>query len=513
MELKFEKRGIPYVKPLLQEVQAQEQTQELRLTEGMPDVGRVLGTWGQVILRGKEWRGDQVACNGGVMAFVLYAPEDGSAPKVLDSWIPFQMKWNLEDGHRDGEIRVQPLMRFLDARSVSPRKLMLRCGISALGEAWRQETAMAAVPGEVPEDVQLLKNRYPLRFPRAVGEKTFQLEESLPLPGDVREIISYCMTPRLSELRFLSGKLVLRGSAMVHLVYLDGEGRVTGRDLEIPISQLAEPEGAFSPDAQGSAILAVTSLEAELEEGNQLRVKAGLAAQYLADDREILELVEDVYSNKRQVEPEMEELDLRGILEQKQVPVPVRQTIRQSAGQIADVTYLPDFPVLRRNEGLQAELPGMFQVLSYDENGVLSGTTARTEENWDMPLGEEARGTANILPGSSPTALGGSGIELKGESVLSLQTTARRGLEMVTGLKLGEEQELAPNRPSLILRRAGSQNLWNIAKSTGSTVAAIRKANALEGEPVESQILLIPVSLKKRLIRAAFLHVFSVSNR
>lgn len=494
MELKFEKRGIPYLKPLLQEVQAQEQTQELRLTDGMPDIGRILGTWGQVILRGKEWRGDQLACNGGVMAFVLYAPEDGSAPRVLESWIPFQMKWNLQDSHRDGEIRIQSLMRFLDARSVSPRKMMLRCGISAQAEAWRQDTAMVSVPGQVPEDVQLRKNRYPIRFPKAAGEKTFQMEENIPLGTDLREIISCCLTPRLSEVRFLSGKLVLRGSALLHLVCLDGEDRVTGRDLEIPLSQLAEPEGEFSPDAQGSAILAVTNLETELAEGNQLRLKAGMVAQYLVDDREILELVEDVYSNRRQVEPEMEELELRSILEQKQVSVPVRQTIRQSASQIADVTYLPDFPLLRRNEGLQAELPGTFQVLCYDENGVLSGTTARTEEHWDMPLGDDARVAANLMPGNPPTALGGNGIELKGESVMLLQTNAQRGLEMVTGLKLGELQELPNSRPSLILRRAGEQDLWNIAKSTGSTVDAIRKANALEGEPEESRILLIPVS-------------------
>ena len=492
MELKFDKRGISYLKPLLREVQAQEQTQELRLTDGMPDIGRILGTWGQVILRGKEWRGDSVGCSGGVMAFVLYAPEDGSPLRTMETWIPFQMKWNLEDGHRDGEMQVQCLMRFLDARSVSPRKMMLRCGISARMEAYRQETALVAVPGEVPEDVQLLKSRYPIRFPRAAGEKTFQLEESFPLPS-AGELVSYCMIPRLSEVRLLSGKLVLRGSGLFHVVYLTGDGKMESRDLEIPISQLAEPEGEFSPDALAGAAMEVTSLEAELGEENQLRVKAGLLAQYGIEDRELLELTEDVYSPRRQVEPQREELELPRILEQKQVSLPVRQTLRQSAGQIADVTYLPDFPVLRRSENLQAELPGTFQILFYDENGNLSATTARTEENWDMPLGDNTRVEATVLPGSAPAATGGSAMELKGESVLTLQTTARHGLEMVTGLKLGQEQELPANRPSLILRRAGDQGLWNIAKSTGSTVEAIRKANSLEGEPEESRILLIPV--------------------
>ena len=103
MELEFEKRGILFLKPLLQEVQTQEQTQELRLSDGMPDLGRTLGTWGQVILRSKEWQGDRVSISGGVMAFVLYVPEDGSEIRTLESWIPFQMKWDLPQGQREGD--------------------------------------------------------------------------------------------------------------------------------------------------------------------------------------------------------------------------------------------------------------------------------------------------------------------------------------------------------------------------------------------------------------------------
>lgn len=491
MELEFEKKGLSYLKPLLREVQAQEQTQELRLTDGMPDLGKVLGTWGQVILRGKEWRGDSIACSGGVMAFVLYAPEDGSEPRTMESWIPFQMKWDLDDGHRDGEIRIQMLLRFLDARSVSPRKMMLRCGISALGEAFREDTAMVSVPGEVPEDIQLLKNRYPLRILKQAGEKTFQIEETLPLSAT--QLVGYTLTPRLSEVRIMSGKLVFRGSGQLHAVYMNADGKLESRDLEIPISQLADLEASLSPDAQGDIRMAVTSLEAELAE-NQLKVKAGLLAQYVADDRETVEVVEDAYSPRRSVEPEREELEVHGILEQKQVPVTVRQSIRQSARDIADVTYLPDFPDQRRGDGVQLELPGMFQVLSYDENGQLTGVTARTEENWDMPMGDNARVDATVLPGSPATATPGSGIELKGESMLQLQTTARRGLPMVTELEIGEEKEQDMSRPSLILRRAGEAGLWEIAKSTGSTVDAIRQANALETEPAENQILLIPVS-------------------
>ena len=497
MELEFDKRGLTFLKPLMQEVQTQEQTQELRLSEGMPDLGRILGTWGQVILRSKEWRGDRVSITGGIMAFVLYAPENGSEPRTLESWVPFQMKWDLEDGQREGELRVSCLLRFLDARSVSARKIMLRCGISAQGQALRQETEMISLPGQLPEHIQLLKKRYPLRLPKAAGEKTFQMEEEISLPPDapsVEKLVSYRMEPRISECRMVSGKLMFRGSGMLHVVCLTGDGRILGRDLEIPFSQLAEPEGNFTPDAQGDIRMAVTGLELDLIPEGKLRLKAGLLAQYMLDDREMVEILEDAYSPEKLLQPRFAELELPQILDRQRVAVPIRQNLRQTVQDVADVTYLPDFPVLRRGEDVQVELPGQFQVLWYDEAGMLQSSTARTEESWDMPAGENTRIAATVLPGSPPRATGGTSLELNGETILDVTATTRRGIPMVTGLHVGDSLPRDGYRPSLILRRAGNADLWAIAKSTGSTVDAIRQANGLEAEPAPEQILLIPVS-------------------
>ncbi len=497
MELEFDKRGVAYLQPLLREVQTQEQTQELRLSDGMPDLGRVLGTWGQVILRSKEWRGDRVSISGGVMVFVLYAPEDGSEMKTLESWIPFQMKWDLEDGQREGELQVQCLLRFLEARVVSARKVMLRCGISAMGQAFRRETAMVSIPGQVPEHVQLLKNRYPLRLPVEAGEKAFQLEEELTLPDaavDWKQLVSQTLEPQLSECRVLNEKLVLRGSCRLHLAYLNRTGQVESSDLEIPFSQLAELTEEYSGDAQGTVLMSVTSVELESASEGRLHLKAGLLAQYVVDRRELLELVEDAYSPERMVEIRTANLELPMILERQHVSIPVRQTLRQDAREIADVTYLPEFPTQYRGDNVQLELPGQFQVLWYDESNTLQSANLRTEEHWDSPAGEDTRIHAAVLPGEPPSARAGNGIEVKGESILEIAATSRQGIPMITGLTIGEELPKEPSRPSLILRRAGTGGLWNIAKSTGSTMAAIRQANSLEEDPDPDRILLIPVS-------------------
>ena len=134
MELQFQKNICKYLNCVVREVQNTELTQEIRLSDGMPDIGRVLASWGQVVLRSKEWRGDTVTVTGGLMVWVLYAPEDGTAPRSVDSWIPFQLKWNLPLVDREGPVRILPILRFVDSRGLSARKMMVRAGGGAMGE-------------------------------------------------------------------------------------------------------------------------------------------------------------------------------------------------------------------------------------------------------------------------------------------------------------------------------------------------------------------------------------------
>ena len=88
-------------------------------------------------------------------------------------------------------------------------------------------------------------------------------------------------------------------------------------------------------------------------------------------------------------------------------------------------------------------------------------------------------------PEQMQASLGSGSVTVKGEVPLEMTSESSRGFSMITGVELGEEKEPDANRPSLILRRAGNGRLWDIAKESGSTMDAIRKANGLqeEGEP------------------------------
>ncbi len=499
MELQFKKTACACLDTPLREIQNQELTQEMKLSDGMPDIGRVLSAWGQGILRGKEWRGDSVSLSGGMMVWVLYAPEDGTGPRCIEGWIPFQMRWDLPDGTREGEIRIHCLTRFVDARSVSARKIMLRAGVAAMAEAFAPMEAQVYTPAEVPQDVELLRSRYPLRLPKEAGEKTFLLDEDLTLPGSApqpEKLLCFTVRPEVTDKKVLANKVVFRGNGNLHILYLSEEGQLHGWDFELPFSQFDELGLSHSGDAQADIAVMPTSLELELDDEGHLRLKCGLVGQYVIDDQEVIEVIEDAYSPSRALDFQTEMLELPAILESRRETVYGEQTLPVDTDLAVDLQFYPDFPRQRRREdGVDLEMPGMLQMLYYGEDRSLQSANARWEGIHSMDADMDSRITA--LPQGAPEpqlSHSGGGMTAKFQLPLTTFTTTTSGIPMVTGLELGEEKEPDGYRPSLILRRAGDARLWDMAKASGSTVEAIRKANNLQEEPAPGQMLLIPVS-------------------
>lgn len=495
MELQFEKQSLSCLRSVLRQVQTQEQTQEVRISDGMPDIGSVLGAWGQVILRGKQWQDGEAGINGGVMVWVLYRPEDGSAPCSLESWIPFQMRWELPKTERDGNLQVSALLRSVDARNTSARKFMLRTNVSALLQAWEPCQAEVSVPGELSADIRLKKASYPVELPAEAGEKAFSLEETLPVSGMPKpeKLICYRLQPEVLDKKVMTDKIVFRGCSLVHIFYQGEDGEYYNADMEIPFSQYTQLDKEYGEDTPCTVLPSVTALEAELEEG-QLKVKAGLVCQYTVCPRSVLEVVEDAYSPVRKVDPIKGQLQLPVILDCQQKTLSMAAELDAQGQRVAEVSFWPDQAETEYGaNGAQVRLPGVLQMLYYNAEGQLESAVRRVQHTVDIPMEASNRLAVTVQPTGSPQASLGMNARMQADVLTQFSSFGENGIAMVTGLAIGEEMPPDPNRPSLILRRAGEESLWDTAKATGSTVEAIQKANSLEGEPIPGQILIIPV--------------------
>ena len=498
MELQFHKTGFSCLQQLKRELQNQEQTQEIRLPDGMPDIGRVIGAWGQPLIRSKEWRSGGMGVSGGVMAWVMYEPEEGGLPQSVETWLPFQLKWELPDTERDGTIQVACLLKSIDARTTSARKLMVRSCVGVMGEAYVPGQAQVAQPEQLPEDIQLLRQTYPMLLPMEAGERHFEMEEEISLPASspaVSKLMYYTIQPEITECKVMAGKVVFRGGVILHILYQAEDGSMQTVEQDYPYSMYSDLDADYDEDATVQICPLVTSLELEHDADGKLRMKAGLSGQYMICDRKMIEVVEDAYSPGRKVVPVKETLQLPVILDDYSQTIHPEQTIDAPGKRVVDMKFYPDHPRLMHSDGsVELEFPGQFQMLYYDENDGLQSVMPRWEGNWSVPVSNDAKIEVTVFATGRPQGvLTGNTAQMRADLLVNTRAMAQQGLPMVTGLEVGEALTPDPNRPSLLLRRFGDETLWDIAKDAGSTVEAIQKANNLRGEPEPKQVLLIPI--------------------
>ena len=482
MELQLNKKNCSYLQTQVRQVQSQEQAQELRIPDEFPDIGRVLGAWGQSVIRSKEWRAEAMIVSGGVSASVLYLAEDGSGVKCVETWIPFQTKWNFSQPHREGTMRVQCLLKNLEARTMSARKFMLRVGLDVLGEAFEQTDAEIFYPGDLPDEVELLTNVYPVVLPKEAGEKPFFVEEEIRVP-DATKWIHFSLDPQISEQNVVGSRVVMRGSGTLRYSYIDEQGAVRNGSKEISLSQFADLDGEYDKEATADVILSLSSLEPEFtSEG--VHLQCGLVSQYLIRDRMLLVLAEDAYSPSREVIASQQLLCLPLELDNRMETLEAQSLFQ--GGRVLNTTFWPQQPVAyREDDMIHIEVPGTFHFLYQDYEGNLQTAV----ENWTgevtMPAADNCQMLATIR-----------GVELAGSSCriyLNLQAVSNQQMPMICELKVGDPKPLDEARPTLILQRMEGDSLWELAKATGSTMAAIRKANHLSQDPAEGQMLLIPI--------------------
>lgn len=499
MELTFPLQTCRYLDPVLWQPQPQELTQEIRLPEGMPDIGRVICAWGQPLLRSKEWNGDQISANGGIMVWILYAPEDGTQLRTVEGWLPVHMSWNHHAQNREGHIRLYPMLRYVDARSTAARKMVLRAGLTVLCQALCSREQTYSTPGEVPEDVQLLRCTYPVRLFREAGEKAFLIDEELDFPASMprpEKLVYYCVSPIPTEQRVQADRVIFRGDGNLHICYLTGEGRLHSQDITLPFSQLANLDEAAGTDSRADIWMCVTSVDVQLDDAGHLRVKCGLLGQYLVEDRQLLEVVADAYSTKRPSEVTVDSLRVPAVLDRQNKTVPMQQLLHRSATEPVDCGFLADYPQLQQDpEGGAWHLQGQFKSLFYVEDRSAQAAVCHWETEFPFPADEQTQVLSFIQPVSRPVAsAAGEELRLAGELSVSFLTISTEGVPMATGMTLSDPAQKEAQRPSLILCRAGERKLWDLAKQTGATVEAIQTANGLDGEPEKDRMLLIPVS-------------------
>lgn len=490
MDLQFPKNRCTWLSPVGVERKDLEETLELKLPENMPDIGKVLCGYGQALVRSKQWSREGAGVSGGVMAWVLYLPEDGSGVRSVECWIPFQAKWDVGQHDRDGVIIAGCCLANVDARSLSARKLMVRAHVSVAAHTMMEASEELCMPQELPGDVQVRKERFDGLFAAEAGEKIVDMEHTVSAPSGAlpEKLLHCCLHPYITDSKLMADRAVFRGTALGHALYRAEDGGLGSWDFQIPFSQYSELDREYGSDACLQVSMLPTGLDTQLESDGTLRVKASMIGQYLVMENKPIEVVTDAYSTSRTLQMQLQNVQL------PRVKAVVSQRIQAEAQtppameQVHESVFFPQEARLSPYaQACCAELSGSFRLLGADA----AGSLCCEDIPWQEEQGLEATGQGTLFMGQASRCEAGmnTNVELNLEGVILEDVS----VPMVTGLALGDTLQRPEERPSLILGRMEGGSLWELAKSYATTREKIMDANALTQEPEENSWLLIPV--------------------
>lgn len=499
MELEFATNQINFLRAVVDRVIGQEETGEAVVPDAYPDMSRTAGCFGTVLLRAKECREGSVLLSGGIMAYALAVPEDGGEACSIPVYLPFSQRVEAPGATSDSRVVYTPRLRALDARLVNSRKVLVRADLCARVEVYAPETLSLHAPGEFPPSVQTHRVTMPLTLTEQVAEKSFELREELELPGSspaCAALLKWDCCLLSAEQRTIGERAVFRGSAQVCLLCRAEDGALFRHMFSVPFSQYVELD---RESGEGTPRVVLVCTGAELtpdgqEPARRFLLTLNILAQCVAQTRTELAFVDDLYSTQGETETQTQPISGSALLDVQRLSETVRVQLPGGCREILDTTVLYGFPEIRHEEEqVSAVLPARVSALCVDGDGALACVGAQTQAECHTVLAAGCNASGECaLAGDVIAVPGIDGADVRFGVDFTVCCAATCEGTMVTSA-LVREAEDEVTRPSVIVRAVeDGETLWSIAKACRTSVSAVQSANALDDDPPEGTLLLIP---------------------
>ena len=477
----------------------QEETLESIVPDACPDISRIVSAVGKVFLKDKELGEGALRLSGSARVTVMYIPEGEGAPCSLEVSIPFQCVRDDPRFHAGCPVLATVQAASADARTINPRKILVRVNLAVWMAAYQQERRELSCEINCSEGTgveKLLTSRKCCVISDVV-EKVFTFSDVLRPPAskpEMEELLLYRAELGAMDAKFIGKKLVLKGDIQLIVLYRGGEGLTPVR-FELPYSQILDL-GTVPDEAEPEVAVVLKSVDCRLRDG-ELEVSVEALAQAALWVRQLITVVSDAYCLKQPIDVERAPERLCTMAERSgrretarklcESGIPARQVLDCAVA----LTSMASAPV---DGGVEFTAQATAAVLYLSEDGALCGVdvdipvTCRTELPADCTCSCTCRpmGEAAAVPVTG-------GLEVRFEVEFSWTILREEQVNCVTELKPSAIQESGA-RPSVVIRRVErGEALWDIAKACGSTVEDICGANGLTaGEAAEGALLLIP---------------------
>ena len=507
MELALKKETLAYCGCEFEKSVKQNLDLGWNLPDYCSDIQRIMQCTVTPCISGVSVSGARASAVGEVQVRLVYLNDQGRLDVFYET---SQLSAAAELGDlQDVQVLALAAVDYVNARAASPRRFTLSGAVSVLFRAFRRKTQTLLCDiencgGQTKTDAITCLSLL------SCAEKTFDLSETVELPEQVKPMEKLLRTQgvlRLDSQRAVTGKLLLRGELTVTMCYLSSGDpqEILHYEHRLPISQIIEvPE--LTEDALCETVLRLQCLRvtARTDSAGALRlvdVASSVSAFVRAYEKKTQTVVTDCYATELAVLAKTQEVPFCSHLQSLDQSVRVQSTVELSEHNVQTVEDA-------WAECAQCSVSGT--ETGCNVAGDLTVHLLCRLQDGDMIQIERSVSFSEPIPGSVP-AQNVTGALMGEVQTCAAEIRGEAGAEITLDCRLQGEVYGVQNRTvcvdafpdtaaaerkisalTLYFSQAG-ESLWDIAKHYRTSVAAIRQENALDGDTVpEERMILVP---------------------
>jgi len=481
---------------LPQNEQQKEVSMEVIVPDTQADVYSVLTSSAVCQIKQKTLRQDCVVVEGMVELEAFCQEEEEDCWQTIRGSIPFAMEIEAPGCREDGIAQLRVEVLRCDAQIRNPRKLQLQAQVAAYVQVYQKEQLVVTenAAGSEEEDIQTLCDTVEIDVLRMVAEKKLVAADELQI-GTTGRLLHYTVDWRQEEQRVLSGKVMLRGSAVVQTVFFR-EGQLRQQEFQLPFSQVVECEG-MEPGDVVSADYQLLQSQVTLLEGENPTISCSLTGcvTACATRRTRLPVLRDLYSTRFQTTCHCEQMvcpTWKGF--ESTIPAEDICQPQEAAVSVLDCRV--------RARGFVDDRGCMGGIYNFRILYCCAAGRLHCAEHTVKVVGQDVvdakqlsvrAGWQNVTAQTDNGAL-----YIRFTAILKGRGLVQQPCMQVSHCSLDtEKRRVVPPAGTLVLRTVEEQEtVWSIAKQYGSRTIQILEANNLEASSrlVPGQLMMIPFS-------------------
>ncbi len=476
---------------------------EIRLADYYPDAQEILKTEVIAQITSKKAVGDKIHVDGNGLFRVYYSSSEGDRLGSVSLQVPFSKTFDAKKAlPSDSKTEAAAVIQYKNARLVNSRKIEVKASVGLSVKVMSKTANEYLVPADGECEYEMSSVSVGDFVGCGVREQRineeFALPDGKPPVGIIVRSGSYA---KISDIKAITNKAVIKGEAVLTVLYLDESGGPERLEYSVPVTQIVEVEG-ISESTRLRAALTVTEHKVEpvttgSGETTAVRFEALVSAELEGYERRQIDICTDAYYISCGTEIKRGDIVSKELTDILNLNKAFRETLEYSSGEVTKIYdvwgTLGAADSEKTDFGWRVNASMCITVLAFDGDGRLCSVDSEVPVSVDVHTPGDAGYTVTprlTLTDIGYTLTGDSLIEVRGDIAAEVAVYRQTTVTAVTDIALTDASEKAPALPFSVYFAESGEKLWDIAKSHNAKVSDIMRDNGIAGDRVEENRIL-----------------------